>query len=208
MAPSSGLLIAFEGIDGSGKSTQARLFVEWAKAQGFDVVASREPTDGPWGRKIREARFATRMSPHDELHAFLEDRREHVRTLISPALQRGATVVLDRYYFSTVAYQGARGMPPQELLRQNLAFAPKPDVVVLVDAAPQLCLERVAARGLGQDAFENLEALTQVREIFLSLVDEGVAVINGGQTPEAVFQNIHQELERRGVVARMRKASL
>jgi dTMP kinase len=185
-----GVLLAFEGIDGSGKSTQARLFADWAEARGLEVVRTREPTNGPWGRKIREARFTARMSPEDELAAFLADRKEHVETLIKPALARGALVIIDRYYYSTVAYQGARGLDPQALLATNRAFAPKPDLVLLVDVDPKQSLERIHARGEGQDLFENLEALTKVRAIFRSLVEPHVALIDGARAPEVVFEDV------------------
>lgn len=188
------MFIAFEGIDGSGKSTQAKKFVEWARAQGREVVSSREPTDGPWGKKIREARFTARLSPQDELEAFINDRKEHVESLIKPALARGAIVVVDRYYYSTVAYQGARGLDPQALLARNRAFAPVPDCVVLVDLDPKLALERIQSRGEGTDLFENLAALTKVRQIFLSLVDSHVAVIDGARDPEVVFADVKARL--------------
>lgn len=185
-----GVLLAFEGIDGSGKSTQARLLVEWAKKRGLDVISSREPTDGPWGKKIREARFTARMSPEDELEAFIADRKEHVETLIRPGLARGALVVIDRYYYSTVAYQGARGLEPKALLLRNRSFAPVPDLVVLVDVEPKAALERISSRGEGIDLFENLAALTKVREIFLSLVDSHVALIDGARPAEVVFGEV------------------
>jgi dTMP kinase len=186
-----GVLLAFEGIDGSGKSTQARRFADWAAAQGLDVVRSREPTDGPWGRRIREARFTARLSPEEELHAFLEDRRQHVEGLIAPSLARGAVVVVDRYYYSTVAYQGARGFDPEALLARNRAFAPRPHLVVLVDVTPDVALERIEARGEGRDLFETREALAAVRRLFLEVAKEPhVAVIDGAQEPAAVFGEV------------------
>lgn len=185
-----GVLLAFEGIDGSGKSTQARRFVAWAKRRDLEVVSSREPTDGPWGKKIREARFTARMSPEDELAAFIADRKEHVETLIKPALSRGALVVIDRYYYSTVAYQGARGLDPKLLLAKNREFAPIPNLVVLVDVEPKTALERITSRGEGTDLFENLAALTRVRELFLSMVDGHVAVIDGARAPDVVFGDV------------------
>src|SRR5262245_42547095 len=94
-----GILIVVEGIDGAGKSTQVRRIAEALRAVGETVVQSREPTDGPWGRKIRESAVSGRMSLADELHAFVEDRREHVAGVIRPALDRGEIVVLDRYYY-------------------------------------------------------------------------------------------------------------
>jgi dTMP kinase len=193
-----GVLLAFEGIDGSGKSTQARMFADWAEARGLEVVRTREPTNGPWGRKIREARFTARMSPEDELAAFLADRQQHVTELINPALARGALVIIDRYYYSTVAYQGARGLDPALLLAKNRAFAPKPDLVVLVDVEPKLSLERIAARGEGVDLFETLDALTKVRAIFLSLHEPHIARIDGAHPPDEVFQRVVTRIVNEG----------
>lgn len=184
---SRGVLLAFEGIDGSGKSTQARRLAAWLQAQGREVVLSREPTDGPWGKKIREARFTARLSPEAELEAFLEDRKEHVATLLEPALARGAVVIVDRYYYSTAAYQGARGLDPKALIATNRAFAPKPDRVLLYDVTPEVSLSRIHARGEGVDLFETREALTKVRALFLSLVEPHVRVIDGSGEPDAVF---------------------
>lgn len=187
----SGRLLAFEGIDGSGKSTQARKLAEYLRAQGREVLLTREPTDGPWGRKIREARFKERLSPEDELHAFIEDRKQHVTEEIAPALARGAVVIIDRYYYSTAAYQGARGLDPQQLLATNRAFAPKPDVVVLVDVTPEQALQRISSRGEGQDLFETKAALTAVRENFLQLSKEPHFVVVDGAGDEAtVFQRV------------------
>jgi dTMP kinase len=189
-----GVLLAFEGIDGSGKSTQARMFADWAEARGLDVVRTREPTNGPWGRKIREARFTARLSPEDELAAFLADRQQHVTELINPALARGALVIIDRYYYSTVAYQGARGLDPAALLAKNRAFAPKPHLVVLVDVDPKQSLERIHTRGEGQDLFENLEALTKVRALFLSISEPHIARIDGADAPDLVFQRVLERI--------------
>ena len=187
----SGRLLAFEGIDGSGKSTQARKLAEYLRAQGREVLLTREPTDGPWGRKIREARFKERLSPEDELHAFIEDRKQHVTEEIAPALARGAVVIIDRYYYSTAAYQGARGLDPQQLLATNRAFAPKPDVVVLVDVTPEQALQRISSRGERQDLFETKAALTAVRENFLQLSKEPHFVVVDGAGDEAtVFQRV------------------
>lgn len=198
---SRGLLICFEGIDGSGKSTQARRFADWAAAKGREVVRTREPTDGPWGKKIREARFTARLSPRDELDAFIADRKEHVATLVAPALARGAVVVIDRYYYSTAAYQGARGLDPHELLRLNREFAPKPDVVVLVDVEPKVALARISARGEGTDLFETLEALTRVRATFLALAKEPhFARVDGTGDADTVFAAVLAEVTSRVTV--------
>lgn len=185
-----GVFVAFEGIDGSGKSTQASLLQDWAAERGLDVVRTREPTNGPWGRKVRESKVSGRLSPEEELQCFLEDRKEHVATLIAPALARGALVIIDRYYYSTAAYQGARGHDPKALIAQNRAFAPKPDVVFLMDFDPKLGVDRITARGGGVDAFETLPALTRAREIFLSLDEPHIVRLDARQEPEALHEAV------------------
>jgi dTMP kinase len=167
-----GLFIVIEGIDGTGKSTQARRLGDWFISQGREVVLSREPTDGPWGKKVRESAATGRLSPEDELEYFLKDRRQHVEELIAPALAAGKVVILDRYYFSTMAYQGARGFDPAEIRRKNESFAPVPDLLLILDLEVDTALDRIGARGDTANEFEKRENLERCREIFLSLHDE------------------------------------
>lgn len=184
-----GVLVTFEGIDGGGKSTQAGLLAEWGNGQGLEVVLTKEPTHGHWGQKIRDSKFTARLSPVEELNCFIEDRREHVAELIRPALERGALVVIDRYYHSNAAYQGALGLDPLDIIARNEAFAPRPDVVVLLDVVPSVGLERVQKRGEGQDLFETIEALTRVRAIFAELPGPFVR-IDAKQPRPTVHQKI------------------
>lgn len=109
-----GKLIAFEGIDGTGKSTQLKLLATFLRQRGQLVLETKEPTDGPVGQQIR-ALFHNRksLSLDEELELFIEDRRMHVLQHILPALEQGAFVLTDRYYYSTAAYQGARGADPE-----------------------------------------------------------------------------------------------
>lgn len=97
-ANTDGILIAVDGIDGAGKTTQVELLREAFEAAGETVTASKEPTNGPWGRLVRESAQSGRLGLADELHAFLEDRKEHVEELVKPALARGEIVILDRYF--------------------------------------------------------------------------------------------------------------
>ena len=165
-----GRLIVVEGVDGAGKSSLVRRFVERLRHErGVEVVASREPTDGVFGAKVRASASTGRLPLEEELELFEADRRQHVDELIIPALRRGAWVVLDRYYFSTAAYQGARGADPLEILRRNERFAVVPDLMLLLDCTPQVSLERVRGRGDVANEFERLDALERVRNIFLSI---------------------------------------
>ena len=188
-----GLFIVLEGIDGTGKSTQAKRLGEWLAALGREVVLSREPTAGPWGQKVRESAATGRLSPEDELQYFLNDRRQHVEELISPSLAAGKVVILDRYYFSTMAYQGARGFDPAEIRRQNEEFAPVPDLLLIMDLDVDSALERIGARGDTANEFEKRENLERCREIFLSLKDEGfVRVIDTRGTLDEVAARVRE----------------
>lgn len=190
-----GLFIVIEGIDGTGKSTQATRLAEWFREQGREVVHSREPTDGPWGKKLRESAATGRLSPADELEYFLNDRRQHVEEVIAPSLAAGKVVILDRYYFSTMAYQGARGFDPVEIRRRNEAFAPVPDRLLILDLEIDSALGRIGARGDTANEFEKRENLERCREIFLSLTDEPfVRVIDSHGTLDEVAERIVRSL--------------
>jgi dTMP kinase len=193
MTPPHGLFIVLEGIDGTGKSTQTKQLAEWFREQGREVIASREPTDGPWGTKIRATAATGRLSPQEELDYFLRDRREHVEQLIAPALAAGKVVILDRYYFSTMAYQGSRGVDPAEIRRQNEAFAPVPDLLFILDLDVETALTRIGGRGDTANEFEKHDSLAKCREVFLSLAGEPfVHVIPSNEKPEAVQDRLRQ----------------
>lgn len=181
-----GLLAVIEGIDGAGKSTLLPVLAEHVRAQRCECITSREPTDGPWGRKLRETATTGRLSLRDELDLFLRDRGEHVREKIAPALGRGAVVLLDRYYFSTAAYQGARGADPQQIIAENERFAPPPDLVLLLDLDPRAGLGRVRVRGDAPNEFEREEELQRVREIFRSIERPGIVRVDAAVGVENV----------------------
>ena len=192
-----GLLIAIEGIDGTGKSTQARRLGEWLTASGREVVLSREPTDGPWGKKLRESAASGRLSATDELEYFLNDRRQHVAETIAPALAAGKVVILDRYYFSTMAYQGARGFDPAEIRRRNEEFAPVPDLLVILDLDVDSAHLRIGHRGDTANEFEQRDNLQRCRDIFLSLQHEPFArVIDSNGSPDEVATRILTAIRR------------
>jgi dTMP kinase len=162
-----GLLIVFEGIDGAGKSTQARLLLRKLRALGCEVVSFREPTRGKWGRAIkRMAKTAGSLTPKEELDLFVRDRRENVRKNLKPALAAKKVVILDRYYFSTIAYQGAKGIDPVYIRRLNERFAVKPDLVFILDIAAGRGLGRIRKRKRKDLLFERERYLARVRRIF------------------------------------------
>jgi dTMP kinase len=191
-----GVLVALEGIDGAGKTTQAERLSTLLREEGLEVVRTKEPTEGPWGRKLRESAQSGRLSPEEELECFLRDRREHVETLLKPSLAAGKVVLVDRYYFSTVAYQGSRGLDPAELLRRNEAFAPPPDLLVLMEIPPELSLRRIRRRSGEENLFEKEDSLRAVDAIFRSMDFPYLLRLDGTASPEELTGRILDQLRR------------
>ncbi|MGJ8677162.1 MAG: dTMP kinase [Akkermansiaceae bacterium] len=193
-----GRLIVIEGIDGTGKSTQVRMLAEALRAEGHEVVQSFEPTNGTWGRQLRESATTGRLSIEQELDYFLKDRKEHVETLIAPTIQRGGIVILDRYYFSSMAYQGARGIDPQSIREQNEVFAPQPDLLLILDLNVDLALKRVGVRDGEANEFEQKEALQFCRDLFLTLENESFStVIDVDHSIDEIHKTILSTVHRR-----------
>ncbi|WP_089252809.1 dTMP kinase [Asanoa hainanensis] len=170
-----GVFVVFEGGEGSGKSTQVAALADALRAEGRDVVVTREPGATEIGRRIREMVLEgdSELSPRSEALLYAADRANHVATVVRPALARGAVVVSDRYVDSSLAYQGAgRTLPVEEVswLSSWATGGLKPDLVVLLDIEPTVGLSRAAARG-AHDRLET-EALSfheRVRYAFLDL---------------------------------------
>ncbi len=197
MSASQGsVFIVFEGLDGAGKTTQVGLLCERLEQVGYEVVRLKEPTDGPWGQKIRHMAMDGRhnVSPETELTWFLEDRRQDVEQNICPALARGQVVVLDRYYFSTMAYQGARGLDPEQIRHCNETFAPPPDLLILLDISPEQGLERLQ-QDRHPDDFEQLDYLQRVATLFSTMEFAYLRRIPATQTAEVVHDRIWQEVQ-------------
>jgi dTMP kinase len=170
----SGLFIAFEGGEGSGKTTQARLIAIWLREQGFDVVATHEPGATKIGMRLRALLLDTAhagMSPHAEALLYAADRAEHVASVIQPALDRGAVVITDRYIDSSLAYQGTgRGLRTADIARLNswATGGRMPDLTILLDMPPEAGLGR-RARSADRLEAEPLEFHHRVRAGFLAL---------------------------------------
>jgi dTMP kinase len=192
-----GLLIVIEGIDGAGKSTQAKRLVAFLRESGYDTLYLTEPTSGPHGKRIRErARGGEReASPAEEYRLFVLDREENVTKNIIPALNEKRVIVLDRYYFSTMAYQGALGLDPEKIRRENEAFAPVPDRVIILTVPVSVGLSRIEATRGGFTAFEGEEYLERVKEIFEGQVAKlpFAKLIDGTKTSDEVFEKIKEE---------------
>ena len=188
MAVNHGRLIALEGLDGCGKTTQVVRIAAALRARGGEVVVTREPTDGPFGRRIRAlARSSDPLTAEQERNLFTEDRREHTKSVIAPALAAGRWVLTDRYFLSTVAYQGARGLDWREILRSSEAEFPVPDVVLLFQLPAAEGLTRAHARGGAPDPrFEQADYLAQVERVFAAIDRPYLARVDASGSAEAV----------------------
>lgn len=189
----SGKLIVIEGIDGTGKSTQVTMLAKALRALGHKVEQSFEPTNGFWGKKLRDSATTGRLSIEEELAYFIKDRKQHVEELIKPTIASSGIAVLDRYYFSSMAYQGARGINPQQIRQENEVFAPQPDILIILDLPVDKALARIGVRDGEANEFEQRESLQYCRDMFLSLQNELFAhVISADQSIEEVHQAIIQ----------------
>jgi dTMP kinase len=186
-----GLFVVFEGIDGTGKSTQQRLLAEVLRNRGYEVIETREPTEGKFGQKIRDHYLSRNtLSPARELELFIADRKEHIQKEILPALRAGKIALCDRYFLSTAAYQGAAGLDPEEILALH-AFAPAPDLVLIIELDPVESIRRITQkRGDRLNDFEQLEALQKVDGIFKQMKLPYIRRINGSAPKIEVHRQV------------------
>jgi dTMP kinase len=177
------LFIVFEGIDGSGKSSLARMTAESLERKGAHVTLLSEPTKGARGLRVREL-LSSPMPPDPDIlmELFVEDREDDVRENIRPALDSGHIVVMDRYYHSNAAYQGASGLSYKRILKTNRERGfPVPDRVYLLDCEVELSMSRIDSRnkesGDVSDSFERAEFLAEVRSLYHAMEDESFRVL-------------------------------
>jgi len=167
-----GILVAIEGIDGVGKTTQSTRLVERLKALGFDAVRFIEPTDEtPESKLIKQKLEDSSSTTHSLLDLFLADRRYDVETHIAPALAANKIVVMDRYFLSTAAYQ-SDSKAWRDILEENRELAPEPDISFIINWPADIALRLIKKRESGFTAFENQAALLQIRGRYLEIARE------------------------------------
>ncbi len=195
----SGKFIVIEGLDGSGKSAQVELLVNYLKEKGKEVVLTKEPTmDSEAGKKIKKAlRKEIVVEPLELQKLYVQDRKEHLENKVIPALKEGKFVVSSRYAFSTFAYGGSAGLDVKELIDLNNHFL-LPDVTIIVDVSPENCIKRIVGRGESKEYFEEKEKLTKVAEFYKKFPDmfENVFMVSGEKPIEEVFEEIKNVVNR------------
>lgn len=179
-----GTLICFEGIDGSGKTIQARRLVQTLKRKGYDVKYTAEPSKGVFGKLVHSQILETdnRIPTVLESVFFAADRLNHVETEIIPSLKKGKIIVCDRYLYSSVAYQGTRtrSTPIRKWILEINKHAITPDLAIYIDVPPEIAFHRTKVK---KSSMESLETLRQVREIYLKLVEENQLILIDGNKP-------------------------
>jgi dTMP kinase len=193
------LFIVFDGIDGSGKTTQINLLKEYLEKKGCDIFITSEPSKGENGKKIEDIlrrRAASEISKEKWLDLFTLDRKENVREIIG-ALKEGKTVLCDRYYYSTLAYQ----LNEEEWQSYVQKFI-KPDLIFILDVSSEVGLKRVKEKyeqsGEKRTYFEKQKILKDVRKKFLLLpnyLNENIKIIEGNRKIQDIFEDIRKEID-------------
>jgi len=195
-----GTFIVLEGIDGAGKSTQAKLLKIWFEERGYEVVLTKEPTDTAFGKLIRRLVLTggregiidgAKISHEAEALLFAADRAEHVDKLIKPSLEAGKIVISDRYFYSSLAYQWARGLDLEWLIDLN-RFAIRPDLVVLLDLPVKESMKRLRSRSIKSEFDKIYELQRRVRENYLKLAERfpEIKIVNALEDVDSVHRQI------------------
>lgn len=201
-----GIFIVVDGIDGSGKSEIVKMLHNYlfSKHKKYRILTTREPTNGKYGRQIREM-LRKEKNPESSrkrlLGLFIKDRQEHLKNTIEPFLKSSNKhelniVLCDRYYYSTIAFQSAQGTGIKELIAKNKQFK-KPDVAFILDVKPSVALERIKHRE--KEKFEQLEFMRKVRKNFLKLpklLKDNIRIIDSAKSLNQVFEKVRKEVDK------------
>ncbi|WP_432736205.1 dTMP kinase [Maridesulfovibrio sp. FT414] len=206
------MFITFEGIEGTGKTTQIKLLKDWLEESGRDVIITLEPGGSRIGKELRKILLnmdSTDITGECELFLYLADRAQHVSQVVRPALEAGKVVISDRFADSTIVYQGyGRGLDPKLLRELNdvAVCGHWPDLTILLDIEPEMGLKRAMTRNLhenkmqeeGRFEAESLDFHGRVREGYLTwaaLNNERIVVVDATKTPDAIFVEIKAKIE-------------
>ena len=200
------LFIVVDGIDGSGKTELIKMLHKYlfSKRKKYRILTTREPTNGRYGKQIRKILVEEKNPKSNSkklMKLFIKDREEHFKNTIDPFLRKtnkhGLNIVLcDRYYYSTIAFQGAQGLDIQELIAKNSSFR-KPDIAFILDVEPSIALERIKHRK--KEKFEQFNFMKNIRKNFLKLpklLEDNIKIIDSSKTLNEVFEDVRKDVSR------------
>lgn len=202
-----GIFIVIDGMDGSGKSEMVKSLQSYiqSKNKKYDILTTREPTDGTYGKEIRKL-LAKEKEPKFNakylLELFIKDRKEHVNEVIIPFLKNKSAgkdlnvIICDRYYYSTIAFQETQGLDINILINKNKEF-PKPNIAFIMDINPEIALERIKQRQ--KEKFERLDFMKELRGKFLELskfLDDNIKIVDASKEKSEVFEQIRSEADK------------
>jgi len=201
-----GIFIAIDGIDGSGKSEIVKLLHNhlFSKNKKYRILTTREPTSGVYGKWIRKMLKKEKdpiTSSKILMDLFVKDRNEHLKKTLEPFLRNSSKhelniVLCDRYYYSTIAFQGAQGLGIKEIIAKNKSFR-KPDIAFILDVKPSIAIKRIGYRK--KEKFENLNFMKKIRKNFLELpklLNDNIKIINASKPLESVFESVKKEVDK------------
>lgn len=200
-----GIFIVVDGIDGSGKSEIVKMLHNYlfSKNKKYRLLATREPTDGIYGEKIRQM-LREEKNPKSNgkkmTELFVKDRQEHLKNTIEPFLKKSSKhelniVLCDRYYYSTIAFQSAQGIDTKNIIAKNKSFR-KPDIAFILDVEPSIALKRIKYRK--KEKFEQLDFMKKIRKNFLKLpklLRDNIRIIDSSKPLKNVFESVRKEVD-------------
>ena len=200
------LFIVIEGIDGSGKSEIVKMLHNYlfSRSKKYRILTTREPTNGTYGSRIRQMlrdEKDPKSSKSRLMELFIKDRDEHLNKSILPFLSNSSEqevniVICERYYYSTIAFQGAQGLDIKGIIAENKKFT-KPDIAFILDVEPSIALERIKSRE--KEKFEQLSFMKKIRENFLrlpQLLDDNIKIIDSSKVLNEVFDDVAKEVDK------------
>lgn len=193
----TGYFLVIEGIDGSGKSTLVANLATRLQANGHPNLTFAEPTREATGLYLRRfLRGEIQLSKEQQLQAFIEDRKVSVAKNIKPTLKAGKHVLLDRYCYSTAAYQANHQYTPQTILAQNMdQNFPTPDLLLYLEIEPKNALQRILARGNQQETFETLTELERIADNYCKILPTHTIYLNAARTAEQLLEAAYSQVE-------------
>lgn len=201
-----GIFITFEGIEGCGKSTQAKLLAEYLQKRGIEVLSTREPGGPKISEEIREILLSNandEMIPRTEVLLYMASRSQHTGEWIIPALKSGKIVISDRYFDSTIAYQGAARKIERKIIDTLTTFATfglKPDITFLVDLPVEVGLSRIEQNNADRLERESLDFHRKVRAGFLKIAEQEkdrYIILNGADTVNEIHREIIKKIDEK-----------